>query len=295
MSDEILKENIFLKEVSNKRSLKISLLHFLTHIFTKFFPKRSYQLLLKFLSNPNSRRDYELRTKVKPEEFKVKTKLGDVLLYKFGSGSKSIFLIHGWADSTRRFTNLIDFLTKDSDVCIWSLDHIGHGKSDGNVAHIFGFIDGVNSCLSFMKNKGYQVNTFISHSMGGLALLNLDQEQIKESKKIIISSPSKFFEFMFKRVTSLGVSVSTIENLLNTLSKQYNKDWKTLSPDMNTNKIDHSFIFIHDKDDEVCSLSNLKIMLKNIDVKVHETSEHGHLKILKKESVFNLILGFIKN
>ncbi len=280
--------SIYLDEIK-KTSVKISCLHILSTGFTKIFPRLSSKFFLKLLCSPRSRREYELRTKKNPKIHKVKTKMGEVCLYRFGNGPKNIFLTHGWADSTRRFTSLIDKLLLNDNLSVWSLDHIGHGKSDGNLAHLFGFIDGLDKSIKFINSKGFKVDTFISHSMGGLALLNLEEEKLKSSNKIIISSPSKFFEFMFKRISSIGVSPYTLNNLLTKISFQYGTDWNSLSPDQNTHKINSSFLFIHDEDDEVCSIKNLKNLIKNKEHRFFSTKGLGHLKILKDESVLDRI------
>ena len=265
----------------------------LLSLAAKAAPKLSAKLALKYLFKPNGRRDYEFRTKNKPETFNVKTKSGNLSLYRFSKGhKKSAFLSHGWADSSTRFTQVIDHLN-ESGFGVWTLDHIGHGKSERSAANIFTFIDGAAESLKFIKNKDFEPTALIGHSMGSLAVLNLSKETLDGKKVVLISAPTKFFANIFKRIDQAGIPKLLLLNSFNFLSKKYKTKWESLSPDKQAHKINKSFLFVHDEDDTTCSYENIKGLVKNQPHEFMSTKGLGHLKILKYEAVLKRILKFI--
>ena len=214
--------------------------------------------------------------------------MGSVTLHEFkGTGDKQVFLSHGWADSTNRFTYLINALLANN-YTVWSIDHIGHGRSEGDIAHLFGFIDGLTESIKYINKRSKNpLNNFVGHSMGALALLNLD---LKDSKLMLISMPAYFFENMFQRIGQNGFSEAFLENTLYKVSKKYNKNWKELSPQNNLDKIERNDSFIiHDKEDPVCSYQNLMEITKENKYKLISTERLGHLKILKDDFVLDQI------
>lgn len=263
------------------------------YIFTKTAPTISARLALKYLFKPNGRRTYEFRTKIKPQSFTIPTQSGKVSLYKFSQNhKKSVFLSHGWADSSTRFTQVIDHLN-ESGFDVWTLDHIGHGRSEKSTANIFTFIDGVESSLDFIKEHSNEPNALLGHSMGSLAVLNLPEEVLKNKKIILISAPTKFFENIFKRVDALGIPKILLLKSFNFLSKKYKKKWEELSPDQQVDKLNKNFLFIHDEDDITCSYKNIKGLVKGHPHEFMSTQGLGHLKILKDPAVLENIVHFI--
>lgn len=302
--------------------LKSRFLLLLTRLASKFFPKTSNKILLNLLCRAKGRRDYSLRTKIKPQKFTIKTQLGNMRLYHFQAETtdfhkaknnfissqkteiknksydeenltySEILLSHGWADSTIRFTQLIDHLIENGH-CVWSLDHVGHGKSQGSFSHLFSFRDDVIKALNFIKNKTNKTPILVGHSMGALAILTLEKKILDATKVILISMPTKFYENMFQRTYNSGISPSMLESLLNSVSKKYKTDWELLSAHLQKDKFNKNFLVIHDVNDEVCSYENIKDLTKNTLAQFNTTINLGHLKILKNKEVLEIIEKFL--
>lgn len=286
----------FFEEQTMNLTFKQKVLLKTTYYFTRLTPGLSAAFALKYLCNPRSRRSFDLRTKVTPEEFEIKYKTGFVKAYKFSpskEGEKSVLLTHGWADTTTRFTQTIDQLV-ESGFTVWSFDHIGHGKSAESTAHLFNFIKGLKLTLSFIKEHDKkEVTAILAHSMGSLAVLNLEENLLKDKKIILVSAPTLFFENMFTRITSFGLSALMLKNLLENVSKKRNLHWESLAPVKQAHKTNENFLFVHDIDDQVCSFDNIKELLKDRTHQFHETKGLGHLKILKDSEVLSVMSEFI--
>lgn len=259
-----------------------------SHSLASIAPPIAIKLSKKLLFNPFSRRQYKFRNITQPEEFIVPISMGNISCLKFGNGKNQILLIHGWGDTTLRFSPLIKTLLQ-GDNTIWCFDHIGHGNSFGSYSHLFGCIEGVQSVSDFIHSKGYRIDKIITHSMGGLALLNMPDSFLSDKKIAIISLPVKFFESMFQKLDNLGLSQKLMDISLNRISKEYAIEWRSLMPNAHKYKINANFTFLHDKDDEFSSLEDVKNFLENTSCNFSSTSRLGHNGILKDANALNQI------
>ncbi len=178
-------DQIFYNSTEKPQGFKPKALMAFTSTFAKISPNLSADFALKYLFKPYSRRNYDFRTQVPPHEtHTVKTIKGDLALHHFFAKSdEHVILSHGWADTSVRFTYLIDELLKQN-LNVWVFDQIGHGKSQGDTAHLFGFIDGLRKSIDFIQSQDHNLKSILGHSMGALAVLNQDEEILK-NKKII--------------------------------------------------------------------------------------------------------------
>ncbi|BED89667.1 alpha/beta hydrolase [Pseudoalteromonas sp. MM1] len=249
---------------------------------------------MKVFCNPHSRRQYEFRTSIQPINIKLTTELGAVNLYYFSQAenTKTVFLSHGWADSTNRFTALIDELL-EKGFNVYSIDHIGHGYSHGNTSHLYGYMQGLTAAFEYFNAQNILINRVVTHSMGGVALLNLAPQYLEDKKIVMISAPAQIFEAMFAKVRQVGISELMLENMLNKVSDKYGISWQNLHPDHSKNKINENMLFIHDKNDSVASFEAIKLLTENTPATLVATQELGHVRILKSQYVYDQITRFM--
>jgi esterase/lipase len=260
----------------------------LSTLTPNLFMKLSYKVFL----NPRGVRNYNFST-LHPEEFFAQGHHGDIKVYFFKGGGKHILLTHGWADTSKSFETLVSELL-NSGFSVWSFDHAGHGKSEGSVSNLFAFIDGVKSVVDFIEGKGLQIYSLISHSMGGAALLNLEESYLKDKKVVLIAAPVKFFEEMFKTFKRIGVSTKALTSLLGYVSSQYNEAWEKASPMDHKHKIHENFFVIHDKKDKQCKYENMELLLEGTPAALKTSEGLGHRRVLKDEETLKAISDFLK-
>jgi alpha-beta hydrolase superfamily lysophospholipase len=124
-----------------------------------------------------------------------------------------IIIAHGLAEHSGRYAHVADFFV-NHNYAVCALDHIGHGKSEGNPGYVERFSDytkGLECFIKEVKKEFTDVPLFlIGHSMGGAisaAYLCRHQETVKAcilSGPAIIPSdmPSKILLFI-NRIISI--------------------------------------------------------------------------------------------
>jgi pimeloyl-ACP methyl ester carboxylesterase len=247
----------------------------------------------RFLMNPYSVRDYQFDELVPDRTYYIDTKMGPIATHFFSGGEKHILITHGWADTSKSFIPLIqNFLQQGFSV--WCFDHIGHGQSFGNSSHLFGFIDGLEQVIEHIESLDLKLDSILAHSMGGAAVLNLDRHILENKKIIMISIPITFFEDMFKRIGRVGIPDQLIERLLERISLDYQKDWKSLCPKANLEKLHDNFFFVHDVKDRFCLYQDIQPIIEQSNLSAHISDGLGHTRILKDPGIIREITNFIK-
>lgn len=103
-----------------------------------------------------------------------------------------LFVVHGLAEHSGRYMNLVNHFVP-LGYAVYSLDHPGHGKSDGSRVYVQQFEDFIHTLeLYFEMIKEWQPGKAVflfGHSMGGLiaTIYLLDHQQ--DFKGAIISGP----------------------------------------------------------------------------------------------------------
>ncbi|XP_060574217.1 monoglyceride lipase-like [Ruditapes philippinarum] len=111
-------------------------------------------------------------------ETKIKNERGQQLYARYWNEDDSpkdsykalVFIVHGYCEHCLPYTELAKTLI-DKGFYVFAHDHVGHGQSEGDRAHVIDFDDYVNDVfchIDQVKNKFPDKPVFlIGHSMGG--------------------------------------------------------------------------------------------------------------------------------
>ena len=259
-----------------------------TGLLGTFAPRISTYVGSKMLLKPRGKRHYDFQQIQVHKEMKLLTSMGTAHINLFGSGKKLVVLTHGWADNSRSFQQIILSLTQQGYL-VAALDHIGHGKSTGDKAHLLSFIETLELLLEHFHDERVAVEAIIGHSMGAYATLNLPHHLLENKKLILISSPVHFFNAMFEKIERFGISRKLTQRLLESISQKYGKQWHQLQLEHHVDKLDFDVTFIHDRDDRHAPFSEIETFLQQDKAKLITTEGLGHSRILVDTNVITNI------
>ena len=104
-----------------------------------------------------------------------------------------LLVVHGLAEHSGRYMNLVNRFVP-LGYAVYGLDHIGHGKSDGQRAHVENFSDFTGTLTLFssmVRVRHPDTPVFIvGHSMGGLIASCYLLDHSDEFAGAVISAPS---------------------------------------------------------------------------------------------------------
>jgi alpha-beta hydrolase superfamily lysophospholipase len=104
-----------------------------------------------------------------------------------------VLLVHGLGEHSGRYAHVAEHLT-ERGFAIYTLDHYGHGKSDGHAGFVERFsvyLDGVGALLDKARDEQPDVPFFlIGHSMGGLIAATYLLDNQDAFKACVLSGPA---------------------------------------------------------------------------------------------------------
>ena len=104
-----------------------------------------------------------------------------------------LFLVHGLGEHSGRYTNVVNYFVP-LGYAIYGLDHLGHGKSDGEKEVVLSFEDYTSPLKTFYDMvQGWQPDKpifILGHSMGGLITCSYLLDHSADFKGAIISAPA---------------------------------------------------------------------------------------------------------
>jgi len=212
----------------------------------------------------------------------------NIKLYEWGSGSRSLLLVHGWEGNVGHFSELL----KHIDLEAWTVtgfDAPAHGKSSGRKADSFEF--------SYMLEELIQIHSFdavLAHSFGSVATsFSLGAHpEIVIPTCIMIAPPNTFRDRVEGIRELLGLSQKAANYTLNYYSKRENIpiDEMTVSHFATRSSIKNATI-ITDINDRVCPFKWSETIHKNWPVsELIPVKGKGHFKILFDKETIHLIL-----
>lgn len=285
-------KKIYFKK-NKKETLSKKVVRFITFMAATIFPKFTLLVAYKVIANPFSKRRYEFKAVTPDGAIESDTKLGKVKAHYFDGGDKHILLTHGWADTSKSFQTIIEKLLNEG-YTVWSLDHIGHGVSEGSISHVFGYIEGLSATIAKIEKKHGPLHGIISHSMGGIAVLNQDEEFLSSKKVIIMAVPFNFFDTIFKLIDDVGISKKVFSLLVKHLEKTYGRSAPTVNLENHTHKFKDNILFIHDTDDEHCPYSDVYEHVPTSASMLISTNGLGHRGLFKDSKASDAVLEFLK-
>lgn len=283
-----MKFSYFKTSNSNRKVSVASIGRGFTSLISKVAPKFSGYIGEQILMRPYGKRHYGQTPITPSEQLQLPTSIGHAHINLYGQGQNAIILSHGWADTSQCFKQLIPVLVEQGYL-VAAIDHIGHGKSTGNKAHLASFIETKRLLIEHLNNQRVTIKGIVGHSMGAVAALNLSRLELSNKKIVLIASPIKFFELMFEKIEQVGISRQFAIRVLERITKQYDLIWQHLSPENQRSKLDLDITFIHDKKDRYAPFSHIENFLGENNQALITTEGLGHSRILGDTKVVNTI------
>jgi predicted esterase len=259
------------------------------NLLQKISPRLTAKIAFHFISKPKGKKIrafeksiLEIATKdiIRFNKFNIQT-------YKWGNGTKKAILVHGWGGRASNFGAIIPELIKNGYTVI-SFDGPCHGESTKKKTSFFEMSDVVKL---FLKKDEYDL--IITHSMGTvLTFTAMNSIKYKVNQMIVLTSPSKFLEFIDLAVTQFGLTTKTTSLLINKIRKTTTEyDPISLDAESVLKNIEiKNITFIHDKFDKVIPIEktkNVSSFIKNS--KFIEIEGTGHFKMLWSKKVVKII------
>lgn len=176
-----------------------------------------------------------------------------IQLYRWGTGTRNILLLHGWQSHTYRWKNYVDQFPPDK-YSVYSIDAPGHGLSSGSLLTVPVYSQAVEEVIAGIGD----IYAIISHSLGAFTTLyTLDRiPDLPVQKLILLAPPGEATEFIDFFSTALKLSEKSVRHILDHFRLEVTEPITFFSASRFAQSVRQSGLIIHDKQDDETSYEN---------------------------------------
>ena len=213
--------------------------------------------------------------------------------YRWGTGSKTVLLVHGWEGQAGNFADLIKVLIAD-DYTVYAFDGPGHGASSKGKTSLFKFSKLVGALIC-----KYAIKKIVSHSFGGVATTVFlgNSPEIVIDRYVLFTTPNRFEN----RIEFVAEMVGVSDRVTKKLIKKIEQEEGIIVSEMNVaeyavkSQVKKALI-LHDTNDRVLSVEQSKeVNALWEEATLEEVTGTGHYRILRTEAVLKRALLFLNS
>jgi len=279
-----------------KYSWQLRLVRFVFSTFGSVFPKFLAQKAFSQFVTPQKKAKHKVSDLIMEQarvfEFMFKGKL--LKGYKWGHGTQTILLVHGWESRGTALRSFVPVLLEKGYKVV-AFDGPAHGNSAGKQTNILEFAGAIKAII----NQVGGVFGIIAHSFGGAstvyALSHL--EQTKPLKRLVlIASLSRMMTGMENFLRLIRASKKLKDEFYSLSNSIFSVPLKGIDTATMHDKVDiEKTLLIHDKEDRIIPFaSSERVEAHWPDTTFLTTEGYGHFGMVKEMKVLKAVADFIE-
>ncbi|MCB0704851.1 MAG: alpha/beta hydrolase [Saprospiraceae bacterium] len=213
--------------------------------------------------------------------------------YEWGSGEKTILLVHGWESRGTAMRSLVPVLL-ERGFRVVAFDGPAHGNSEGKQTNLVHFAGAVRAVLNQIGGA-YGI---ITHSFGGAATsyaLSWLDTNIHIEKLVLIAVPASIKRIYESTVSTLGLPPSVARRFRKIMETVMGKSIETIDSPKTFNQMSVSQgLIVHDRQDPIVSFRSAEEVADKWDAAILlETKGYGHFRLMKNPDLIEWIGRFV--
>jgi len=212
--------------------------------------------------------------------------------YQWGTGERTILLVHGWGGRGSQLGAFIKPFV-NAGYSVLALDGPAHGASSGKQSDMFEFASAIGAATRIAG----RIDAIIAHSFGSACtLLALHENKIKTSSLVLIGCPSSAIWITEDFADKLSISRKIVAGMRKQFEHRNGHRWKwdDLSLLKMIKTITLPILIVHDqKDFDVPYQQAVELEQANQHCELFTTDGLGHRRILRSPEVVHKTLAFI--
>ncbi|MEO8315291.1 MAG: alpha/beta fold hydrolase [Pseudomonadota bacterium] len=217
-----------------------------------------------------------------------------VQVYEWGSGTRTVLIVHGWGSRASRFAPLAAALAARG-WRVLAFDAPGHGLSRGRSSSLPQFM----AALDAVATGFGPVQALIGHSLGALAIVCARAARspawFGSLRKIVLISPPSGAPFLiesFHRMFSIGTA--TAHHVLGAFGRRFGTGpgFFVATPDVALQKL--PLLVVHDRSDDIVPFGHGEKLLPALaDAKLLATAGLGHSALTRDPATIIAMAEFL--
>lgn len=208
---------------------------------------------------------------------------------RWGKSARKILLVHGWESRATQMAGFVDPLVQEGFEVI-ALDGPAHGRSPGKHANPYMFAQAVQQAHAELG----PFEAIIGHSMGGSAVAIAIAEGVETKKAVLIASPSSIESVLNRFARFIGLPDKSRQTFIRLVEQKVGRSAASLEIAKLIQSSSTRGLVIHDEQDREVPFGEAKAIVQSWKgASLLSTQGFGHRSILRQESVWQSIMGFV--
>lgn len=208
--------------------------------------------------------------------------------YIWGSGSRKIYLTHGWSSKAADFTEIITALQLLEDVQIIAFDALGNGSSEGELSNLMLYVKPLEAII---ENCGMPA-VLIGHSLGAMAnVVALKSFELRPKLLLSITPVIELADNFTGMMNHAGVISEDQSRWFQDFLDYYKLpvsyfDMKSLYSALPATK----HLVFYDESDEMLPYTQLEVFLQeHLEIETQSFNGAGHYRILREPGFIEIL------
>ena len=205
-------------------------------------------------------------------------------VYRLGTGTNHLLLVHGWAGRFSQFHMLIDFMEQKypdllKEYTLTGFNAVAHRGAQGKRT----MMPEIGTCIAQITSRYGPADQLIAHSIGSNAALHAsDQSGAEIHRQVLISPPGRISDMVRIFCSALGFNAKVKARIVANLKQDFGEDFDSFSAPELAPKNKKPTLVIHDTDDRDTPIALGREVGQNMNNGTYiETSGLGHRRILR--------------
>jgi pimeloyl-ACP methyl ester carboxylesterase len=219
---------------------------------------------------------------------------GHVRVYEWGSGPRTVVILHGWGSHAPRFAPLASALAA-AGWRVLAPDAPGHGRSPGGNSSLPQFID----TLDAIADGFGPLHALVGHSLGALAvtlwLSRRGDRAMPELRRVVLISMPSGAPFLIDSFHQMfGIGDATRRHMAVLFRRRFGADPQQFAVGTHVRNIAVPVLLIHDLRDDVVPVAQSQQLHAHFpNGQFHATEGLGHSGLLRNAETIRQIEDFL--
>ncbi|MEI7510361.1 MAG: alpha/beta hydrolase, partial [Flavobacterium sp.] len=214
-------------------------------ISTKLVTRFAAKLFTTPIKHKIPKREFTMDQQSIQENILVRSINKEIVVYRYGTNSKKVLLVHGWSGRGTQLVKIADELLRLGYSTV-SFDAPAHGKSKGKSTIMIEFI----ASIVAVEQQFGPFEFAIGHSLGGMSILNAIREHLNVKKAVIIGSGDLIEDIVDDFIKKLELKPEIGIQLRNHFERKYGSPMNYYSSSVAVKDCTTPILIIHDENDE---------------------------------------------
>ena len=223
------------------------------------------------------------------QRFSFESSQGEVVGWSWGAGAP-VLLVHGWSGHAGQLTTIAERLSSEGYRAI-ALDLPAHGQSSGKRTSLVHFAHAISDASRLFG----PLHAIVAHSFGAAAAtLAFKRENLQVDRAVFISPVAELEGIWARFRRGVGLTPAAWQGM-----RQKSENWLKVSfddliPLRVAPALTTPLLIVHDQQDREIPIDEAR-SLRAVwpGAELHETSQLGHVRILRDPSVSERIAQFL--